>query len=700
MPGQFILSDRDPRAPASSGSPAPSASAGQFILSDQDPRVPQPSGSASFDDMPAVDQGANTPAPPEGPDRWGATISGVNSGVASLLGLPVEFAKNVVNLGIAGAGTVATALDRPDLAPDVIEHVPGDIQTFKDLGNTAGIRTANPSPEDTTSRILHGLGTGVGASVAGPASGLRRAATEVARIVGPGAAAGTGAAMAHEVAPDSTVAPIIGALVPGAASQTAAATVRGATRGGAAGRQAMQERIRTFEDAGTTPSLGQATQNRFIQGTENTLGSTPGGAPIIVSRAEKQADAVGTRVKREIEKLAPETGKDVSGRVIKGGITGPGGWREKFRATSRQLYNDVDQHLPPTLRVTPQATTAKLDELTTLIQGAEKTSSGLINPKVAQIREDLTGDLAANNGVLPYQAIKELRTKVGNMMETSELLTDVPKAEIKDLYRALTDDMRAAATQAGPKALEAFERANKYTAEGHTLMEDYLQGIASKVNPEDVHKATMSGTKDGASTLRIVKQSLKPDEFRVVAATELNRLGRALPGKQNLDDRFSTETFLTNWIGLNSKAREELLSGYEGAGQIEHSLTAVAKMANNVREGSKIWANPSGTSGGLYSKVAVGGVAFNAMTGQFKTAGVILAGMGVANVGARTLTNPTVVKWIAEGTKMPPSALPAHLTRLAAIAAREEDPEKKAETEELLQGIQQQLEASEGQPAQ
>lgn len=647
-----------------------------------------------FDDMPALDQGANTPAPPPAPDRWGATISGVNSGVASVLGLPVETAKNVVNLGIAGVGTVATAVGRPDLAPGVIEHTPGDIESFKGLLKGSGIRTDNPNPEDLSSRVLHGAGMGVGSSVAGPASGARRAATEIARIVTPGAAAGTGAAVGHEVAPESTAAPLIGALVPGAASQTAAATVRGAVRGGPAGRQAMQREIRAFKDAGTTPSLGQATGGRGMRGTENTLGSTPGGSGIMASKAEQQAGDVGARVAREVDAVSTRIGPDVAGNVIKGGIAGPGGFVERFRGTSRQLYNEVDRHLPPDLRVPPQATAAKLEELTTPIQGAENVSGGLQNPKVARIREDLTADLAANNGVLPYQGLKELRTKVGSMLESSELLSDIPKAQIKQLYGALTDDMRAAATQAGPQALKAFERANQYTAAGHKRIEDHLESIASKVDAEDVYLASVSGTKEGASKLQAVKRSLKPEEFRVVAATALNRLGRATPGKQNeIGEHFSTETFLTNWNRMSPKARTELLSGYSGAGQIDHSLTAVAKMAANVREGSKIWANPSGTSGGLYSKLGAGGLAYTAATGQFKAAGLILTGMGAVNIGARTLTNPNVVKWIAEATKMPPSALPAHLTRLAAIAAREKDPEEKAETEQLFQAVKQQLES-------
>jgi hypothetical protein len=686
---RFVIHDEAP-PPEAARTPA------RFQIYDEDPGVEaiEATPPAAFDDMPALDQGANAPAPPPAPDRWAAAINGINSGIASLAGLPMETVKNIRNLGAAGIGTVATLAGRPDLAPDVIEHVPGDIQTFTGLVNDAGVPTENPSPEDLASRILHGAGMGVGSSVGGPVSGTRGALTELAHIVVPGAAAGTGAATAHEVAPESRIAPLVGALVPGAASQTAQAAVRGAARGGAAGRQAMQDEIRTFEDAGTTPSLGQATGNRGIRAVESGLASSPGSAGVMAKRAEQQAADVGKRVEREVGELSPKTGADVSGRVIKGGIAGPGGFVERFKTTSTQLFNEVDRHLPPGLRVTPQATAAKLEELTTPIQGAENVSGGLQNPRVAKIREDLTADLAANNGVLPYKALKELRTKVGTMLESSELLTDIPKAQIKQLYGALSEDMRAAATQAGPAALKAFERANQYTAAGHTRIEDYLQGIASKVDPEDVYKAALSGTNEGASTLRAVKRSLEPDQFRVVAATALNRLGRALPGKQNeLGDRFSTETFLTSWNKLDPQARRELLSGYAGAGQIEHSLTAVAKMAENVREGSKIWANPAGTSGALYQKGAMGGVAYYGLTGQFKTAGSILAAMGVANLTARTLTNPARVKWIADATKMPPAALPAHLTRLAAIAAREKDPEEKAETEQLLQAVQNQLES-------
>ena len=133
-------------------------------------------------------------AEPEAPDYGLAFRGGLNTGVASLLGLPMDTVKNVVNLGRAATGTVATAFGRPDLAPDVIEHLPGDTQTFMDLGREAGLTVDNPSPEDTPSRIFHGTGAGIGSSAGGPASGARRAVTEIVKTAAAGGAAGTGGA--------------------------------------------------------------------------------------------------------------------------------------------------------------------------------------------------------------------------------------------------------------------------------------------------------------------------------------------------------------------------------------------------------------------------------------------------------------------------------------------------------------------------
>ncbi len=68
--------------------------------------------------------------------------------------------------------------------------------------------------------------------------------------------------------------------------------------------------------------------------------------------------------------------------------------------------------------------------------------------------------------------------------------------------------------------------------------------------PEKVFQAAMSGTKDGATTLRAVMRSLPEDGQKAVSAAVIKRMGLANPGAQNAaGDAFSPNTFLTNWGG-------------------------------------------------------------------------------------------------------------------------------------------------------
>ena len=50
--------------------------------------------------------------------------------------------------------------------------------------------------------------------------------------------------------------------------------------------------------------------------------------------------------------------------------------------------------------------------------------------------------------------------------------------------------------------------------------------------------------------------------------------------------------------------------------------------------------------------------------------------MGAAHVGAKyLLTNPDFVKWLAKNTTVPVGALPAQISALEQIAARQKDPD-------------------------
>ena len=152
------------------------------------------------------------------------------------------------------------------------------------------------------------------------------------------------------------------------------------------------------------------------------------------------------------------------------------------------------------------------------------------------------------------------------------------------------------ATNAGPQALAAFTRANNHYRAGIKRVDDFLQRIAGKVSPEDVFKAATRGA-EGATTIRSIRRSLKPEEWDVVASTVLRRLGKATPGQQDeLGEVFSVERFLTNWNRLPKESRDALFKG-GNLDRYARDLDAIAATAARIREGSRVLANPSGTAG-------------------------------------------------------------------------------------------------------
>lgn len=98
-------------------------------------------------------------------ERGRAALGGVNRGIAGLIGLPVDTVENILNLGKAGVGTAATALGRPDLAPELTRGSPGGSESISRMMERFRIGTTNPRPDDPASRLLHTGGMIAGGSI-------------------------------------------------------------------------------------------------------------------------------------------------------------------------------------------------------------------------------------------------------------------------------------------------------------------------------------------------------------------------------------------------------------------------------------------------------------------------------------------------------------------------------------------------------
>ena len=634
----------------------------------------------SWASAPAVEANTSTPAP-EQPGiaqrilrQLGLTVRAGTQGVADLMALPgYVYDKAADAAGIGGVRFNS-------------HEAVGSLLTKMGL----------PVPGSATERISQDV---VGAMV--PAAGQVKAAELVseakpvsvfwqklaeALAQGPKTqivSAGTGAGAAS-VARESGAGPVVqttaglaGAAAPSVVQGVGSMAVRGAARGGEAGRLKTAENIKTFEDAGTTPTVGQATENRGARLTEALMGKTPGSAGVMARQAAGQATDLGNNVGELADQLSTKTGAAPAGRAIKEGIIADQGFRDYFKARQGALYDKLDQYIPQDKPVDMTNTVNALRDLNADIPGAPALSKFFKNAKIQGIEQAMNSDTQGMTTRLPYQAMKKLRTLVGKEMADSSIVSDVPRSKWTALYAALSKDMGEAATEAGPQATAAYNRANNFTSSGMKRLET-LDPIIGNRDPEDIFKAAVSGTQEGATTLRAVTRSLPADAQKTLAATVLKRMGIATPGKQDATGEvFSTETFLTNWNKLHPDAKQALFSKY--GSDFTNALDKIAKVAANRREGAKVFSNPSGTEAAMTTRLGVGGVLYGLLSGHPMASAELAGGMAASHIGAKYLmTNPGFVKWLAKTTTMPAGAIPGQINALEQMASQQQGPQGDA----------------------
>lgn len=464
---------------------------------------------------------------------------------------------------------------------------------------------------------------------------------------------------------------LIGGLAPGVASTTTVAGLRGLVRG-TSGEQ-MQRNIDDFAKLGATPSVGQASRNRAVQGLESLLAGGPTSASVMNRFAEQQADNIGGGLQGIANSLSRNASGERAGRAIERGIELFG---KNTGATKRALYWQADRFIPEQTQVGLPNTWQTIDKLTTPMQGATATTAALINPRIAQLRETLAQDLAAGGGRIPYSALKRIRSDIGEAISDFSLTPDAGTRELKQLYASLSRDMEAAAQAQGPAAVQAAKRANTYTRAVADRLEQVQRVIDKNGGPEAVYNAAMSGTRDGGTTLRAVMQSLPVDGQKAVTAAVIKRMGLATPGAQDAaGEAFSAATFLTNWNRVSPEARRALFDRF-GPG-FSRDIDRIASVADNIKQGSKVYANPSGTANrGAAQAYAIGlplSLAQAPFTGHYWPVVATIGGGIGANVTARALTNPKVVNWLARSTSLPVGSINTSLREFSAQAQKAGD---------------------------
>lgn len=590
----------------------------------------------------------------------------VVEGAADVIGIVTDPVVNFVNwLGEKGPTTQSLITGQPERRWPVQ-------QTTREAWSNWLTGAGVPEPENARERVSGdvgraltgtaltlGLGGGLGAgrtaaqspTVRSRTADLLTAQPVQQAIAAAGGSAAAGAARESGAGPGmQLLAGLGGGLAPSAAAATGSAALRGLVRG-RSGEQ-MQRTIADFNALGASPSVGQASGRRVVQGVENLLAGAPTSSGVMNRFAERQADDLGGGLQAAANNLSRNASAERAGRAVERGTDVFAG---NAKAMKRALYWQADRYIPSTTQVPLSNTWQTIVQLSTPTQGAAATTGALINPRVQQLRQTLEQDLAAGGGQIPYEALKRVRSDIGEAISDYSLSPDTPTRELKQLYGSLSRDMEAAARSQGPEAVRAAKRANNYTRAVADRMEVVQRVVDKNGGPERVFEAAMSGTRDGGTTLRAVMQSLPKDGQKAVTAAVIKRMGLATPGAQDAaGDVFSAGTFLTNWNRVSPEAKRALFDRYGPA--FSKNMDRIARVASNIKEGSKVYANPSGTANRAAALTYGGALVASLFDTSMVSSATLLSGGGLSNATARYLTNPAAVQWLARVTELPRGA--------------------------------------------
>lgn len=507
----------------------------------------------------------------------------------------------------------------------------GGINALANLGRGANVAPAAPSRLAellTTQPVLQGVSAATGSAASG-------AVRESGGSQGQQLAAG-----------------LLGGLGPGVASAATQASLRGAVRG-TSGQQ-MRKTIADFEALGATPSVAQASGNRVLQGAENLLAGGPTSAGVMGRFAEKQADDIGSGLQRLADDFQRNASAEKAGRAVQSGVETYG---KNVGAQRKALYWDADRHIPASSGSPMQNTVQKLADLTTPNPGAAETTGRMVNPKLRQMLDDLQADLQAGGGQVPYEALRKIRTSVGEQMNDFSMTKDTSAAQLDALYAALSRDMEDVARAAGPGAERAARRANNYYRLS-TERFKHLERVVDKAGGgEAVYNAVMAGSKDGGTRLREVMQSLPKGGQEALTAAVIKRMGMPTAGQAGLDraEQFSAASFLTNWNNVSSEARRALFDRH--GPEFSRNMDQIARVAANLKDGAKVFANPSGTANRAAALTYGGALVASMFDPTMATTGTLLTTGAGANGAARVLTSPRAVRWLARATKAPKGSI-------------------------------------------
>lgn len=387
-----------------------------------------------------------------------------------------------------------------------------------------------------------------------------------------------------------------------------------------------------------------------------TLSNMPGSAQVMQGSRDALTEQVENAVSEVADSFGSATGFTGMGEALQ---TGAKKWIDKFQRTAGKVYDAIP--IKGTQNSGLTNTVASLQSLNSKFTSNAKLAammkntrlSGYLDAFTEKVSQADTGILDASGkpitrsvkqgGNLSWQDLKDLRSRIGEEIGDQRFSDGTLKSELRGLYGALSQDMKATAMAQGPAALKAFERANNLYKQG----QDRIDGALAKILGDDGKKSAEAAA---ARLQAIAKEGRSSSDLNMLAEVRKSMPAEEWGQVQNAMIRLAGQP-------LNKSGRDF------DPGVFARTFKDMSPAAKNLVFGKgELRANLDEFTGVLESLGKV-----NALRNTSNTAGQVLTGLGFSRIGglpavagqaattyslAKLWTNPRFVKWATGYTRM------------------------------------------------
>ena len=470
------------------------------------------------------------------------------------------------------------------------------------------------------------------------------------------------------------------------------------------GETDINEAVKAMQEGGVAhPTLGMVTGGKKQLASEAILRNSMGGQHVMQEADEAAASGIENRL-FDIEgnlttsDLYPKGGPadmKAGGEAVRRGVGVKRGEYEQNQAylageTSKGYPQNPEAKLDRSMDylnriANPGSEAGKLmkpymvSEFVDLRDRLSQYTNKMVSPGMA----DMASGMSKRKGTVPLEEARRLKTEIGKKANSESVRGDpqlrsayagMESAIAEDLnnfHKAIDGDTYAS----WRREMENWESKSKL----ERSVFDALGVDSEKLSDVDVYLRATTNINRDHDKLETLLNNIPIHDRRNVSAAVLHGLGRV-----GADTPFSLSKFVTDYDKkLSAGSRKALFEGRHGK-----DVEQVVEAARKVKTALEYMKNASGTGriSAHINEVAgtITGSLVLLLSGHpgaaLGLAGATASHAKINNFFARAVSDPKMMKWLADGTKIPAKdagAMQRHLVRLARLAATEPDPDAK-----------------------